>query len=168
MRKLLTVFFGLAVGCQATTVFTVTFSPATVSGAPGDMLSFFGTLTNNTANTEYINSDSFTLAGGIPVDDSPFLANAPLSLGPSASTASFLFLTVTIPNGQTPADYAGTFDVIGGQDGGNGTAQDDLGEGLFTVTVTSSVPEPASVLLSITGLLALALLRRKWPKLHQN
>jgi hypothetical protein len=158
MRTLFTVFFGLAVGCQAGPIFTVTFSPSIVSGTPGSALGFFGTLLNNTANTEFINSDSFTLAG-IPaasVDVSPFLNNAPLSLGPNASTGSFLFLTVTIPNNQAAADYPGTFNVLGGQDGGAGTAQNNLGTGTFTTRVNAAAtPEPASGLLIGAGLLAL-------------
>jgi hypothetical protein len=163
MRALLTVFFGLVMGCQASSVFTVTFSPSIDSGAPGSTFSFQGTILNNTANTEFINSDSFALAGIPPsgIDDSPFLNNAPLSLGPNASTGSFIFLKVTIPNNQASADYAGTFDIIGGQDGGNGTANDFLGEGTFTARVTPpSTPEPATILLAVAGLLALILVRR--------
>ncbi|HEY4363782.1 MAG TPA: PEP-CTERM sorting domain-containing protein [Bryobacteraceae bacterium] len=156
MRALLTLLFSVAV-CQATPTFTVTFSPSTVSGPPGSVLGFTGTLLNNTASTVFINNDSFTLAGGIPLDDSPFFGNAPFSLGPNASSGPFLFFNVTIPALQAPNDYAGTFDVIGGADG---NAQDNLGEGVFTVTV-SSVPEPAPGLLVAAGLGAFLLLRRR-------
>ncbi len=158
MRALLTLFFSVAVVSQATPTFTVTFSPSIVSGAPGTMLSFFGTLLNNTGSTQFINNDSFTLAGGIPVDDSPFFAG-PVSLGPGASSGSFLFLNVTIPSNEAAADYAGTFDVIGGTDD---NAQNNLGEGTFTVRVNAAVtvPEPSPIAFVFVGLGALLLLHR--------
>jgi len=167
MRVLLAMVFGLAVGCEAATVFNVNIT-SPPAGNPGDVLNIFGSLDNNTSSTQYINSDSFTLAGfpGGSVDDSPFLTNAPLFLGPNASSGTFQFLTVTIPNNQAPGIYSGTFDVIGGQDGGNGTAMDNLGEGTFSVAV-NGVPEPATVLLVAGGLLALVLLRRKAPERDQ-
>jgi hypothetical protein len=54
---------------------TVTINPATLSGPPGSVLDFFGTLTNNDAFSNDINSDSFTITG-IPwssIDDYRFL-----------------------------------------------------------------------------------------------
>jgi hypothetical protein len=160
MRKLLTIFFGLAIGCQASSVFSVTFTPATLSGLPGDVLSFSGTLTNNDlVNTQFINSDSFALAG-FTVDTTPFLIFAPISLGPGATTALFQFLTVTIPNNQTPGTYTGTFTAIGGLDGGLGTAQDSLGTGSFTVDV-SSAPEPSTLALLLGGAVLIAGKRRR-------
>jgi hypothetical protein len=145
MRSLLAILFGVATQCHATTAFTVTFAPDTLSGNPGDFLQFFGSLTNNTASTVFINNDSFTFAIVGAADDSPFLTNAPLSLGPSATSGSFEFIDVTIPLAQAPGTYGGTLTVIGGADG---NAQDNLGTGAFHVVVNAgAVPEPGSIFL---------------------
>jgi hypothetical protein len=57
----------------------------------------------------FINSDSFTFADGGTLDDSPFLANAPISLGPNASSAVFQFLNAMIPGNQASNTYDGDF-----------------------------------------------------------
>jgi len=105
MRSLLSIFFGLATLCHASSTFTITFTPDTLSGNPGDTLQFFGTLTNNTASTVFINNDSFTFAITGAADDSPFLTNAPVSLGPNGTSGSFEFIDVTIPLAQAVGTY---------------------------------------------------------------
>ena len=154
MRALL--FLAVAAGCQAAPILTVAFSPNTESGFPGNTVIFSGSLTNNTGNTVFINSDTVTLTGfpASALDDSPFLTNAPVSLGPNASTGVFVFLDVTIPNNQSPATYDGVFTALGGADG---TAQDNLGSAAYHVQVQSAItPEPSSLLLVGLGLAALA------------
>jgi PEP-CTERM motif len=153
MRTILLTIIGLATICRADTMFTVTFTPDTLSGNPGDVLQFLGTLLNNTSDTVFINSDSFTLAIIGAVDDSPFLNNAPISLGPSGSSGpAFEFFDVTIPLGQPGGDYDGVFTVVGGADGGAGTAADNLGSADFHVDVNNTVPEPSSLSLLVLGL----------------
>jgi hypothetical protein len=153
MRSLLTILFGVTTLCHATTLFTVTAAPDTLSGNPGDFFQFFGSLTNNTASTVFINNDSFTFAIVGAADDSPFLTDAPLSLGPFASSGSFEFIDVTIPLAQAPGTYDGTLTVIGGADG---NAQDNLGAGAFHVVVNAAaVPEPGPMLLVGVGLAVL-------------
>ena len=149
MRLFLTILFGAATLCPAATILTVSFTPATLSGNPGGpAIQFAGTLLNNTASTVFINSDSFTFAIGGAVDDSPFLTNAPFSLGPSGSSGTFSFLDVTIPLGQAAGTYDGVLTVLGGADG---SAQDSLGSAAFHVVVNSTVPEPGSLLLVGAG-----------------
>jgi hypothetical protein len=161
MRTLLTIFFGLALSSQAATIFTVTFSPATISGLPGDVITLNGTLTNNDlVNNEYINSDGITLGPGFAVDDNPFFTFAPLFLAPGASTAPFAFLTITISPSQSPGLYGGAFDVIGGADGGDNTGILNLGTGTFNVNVLGT-PEPSSIGLFLSGAALLIARRRK-------
>jgi hypothetical protein len=154
MRILLFIVLAFATVCHASEI-TVTINPATLSGSPGAILDFFGTLTNNDAFSNDIDSDSFTLAGfpGGSLDDSPFLANAPASVGPGVTTASFEFFTVTIPLNQGSGTYNGTFTVVGGPTS-NGGGQNNLGTGTFSVTVTGT-PEPGTWLLLSAGAILL-------------
>jgi hypothetical protein len=116
----------------------------TLAGSPGDVLQFFGTLTNTTSANLYLNADNLNLAGFDPsaIDDSPFFANAPLFLGPGASTGDISLFNITIPNPFATGNYGGTFQVLGGMDS---NAQDVIGSADFTVQVQqhSAIPEPA-------------------------
>jgi hypothetical protein len=158
MRLFLTILLGAATLCPASTIFTVSFTPDTLTGDPGGpTIEFSGALLNNTGNTVFINGDSFTFGIGGAVDDSPFLFNAPISLGPSGSSGTFTFLDVTIPLGQAAGTYDGVLTVLGGADG---SAQDSLGSAAFHVVVNSTVPEPSSFLLAAAGIASLLAWRR--------
>jgi hypothetical protein len=157
MRALFTIFFVMVVAAQADTVLTVTFTPDTVAGDPGSAVLIFGTLTNNTTDTVFINSDSFTFAIPGALDDSPFLANAPASLDPSQTSSSFEFFEVDIPNDQPLGAYTGVFTVLGGADG---NAMDNLGSSPFEV---DAVPEPAPFFLIGTVLAGLLLRANGFP-----
>ena len=157
MRAVIPIFLAAAAACHAGTVVDVTFFPATQSGLPGDVLSFSGTIVNNTNATVFINADSFIFAISGAVDDSPFLLNAPLSLGPLESSALFAFLDVTVPLGQTPGTYDGVLTVLGGADG---NASDNLGAAAFHGAVNTSAPEPGVSLLVVAAIAAMLSVRR--------
>jgi hypothetical protein len=160
MRALIPILLAAAAACQAATV-TVTIFPDTLTGNPGNLVPFSLTLLNTTGSTVFINSDSFTFAIGGAVDDSPFLNNAPLSLGAFASSGPFEFLTVTIPLAQASGTYDGAFTVQGGA---TDTASDNLGSGAFHVVVNSTVPavpEPGPALLVALGIAAASWLGRR-------
>jgi len=156
----LTLLVALAASAQAANVLTMNFTSPLEAGLPGAVLNFTATITNNDlVHDEYINSDSFTLSSGPVLNDSPFLANAPIFVARGAtSSPAFLAFTVTIPLGQPSGDYAGVFTIVGGPDGGAGTATDNLDEAPFTVQV---VPEPATALVFGVALAGLGLFGRK-------
>jgi hypothetical protein len=144
---------------------TIALDSATLTGAPGTSVEFFGTITNLSPSTVYLNSDSVTLAGFGPgdFDDSPFFANAPFFLDPGDNSGDIGLFTVSIPLGMSPAAYLSTFDILGGETSDDQTI---VGSVDFTVQVqpASGVPEPASV-TEVGGALAalgsFAAIRRK-------
>ena len=148
---------------QASTLF-VTLTPSTLTGAPGDLLQFSGTITNTTNATVFLNADGFNLTGldSSAIDDTPFFVNAPLFLDPNASTANIGLINISIPLGFTLGNYGGTFQIFGGA-----TADDQtlIGSVDFTAQVqaASGVPEPSSFsLLALSGtLLTLGYYRKK-------
>ena len=145
---------------SATSLFMSLDSP-TLTGAPGDVLQFSGTLTNTTGADLYLNADSFTLAGFDPsaIDDSPFFTNAPLFLSAGASTGDIGLFNITIPSVFATNSYVGSFEILGGA-----TANDQtiIGSVDFTVQVQpAGVPEPsASSLMLLGGALAFSLRKR--------
>jgi hypothetical protein len=148
---------------------TITLDSPTLSGSPGDTLQFLGTLTNTTSDTVFLNDVNFNLAS-IPsgsIDNSPFFANAPLSLDAAGSldggftSGDIELFDVTIPDPFTAGNYDGTFQVLGGVDG---NAQDILGTVDFTVQVAgpaSAVPEPASFGFMAAAFVAICVTNRR-------
>jgi hypothetical protein len=130
---------------------TITFDQPTQTGVAGQTLDFFGTITNDTSDTIYFNSDSlnFGSPGFTQVDQ--FFNTVPVSLaaGDSSSDIELFDISVNNPFGNTLGIYSGTYTLVGGDDDGAGTAQDYLGSASFAVDVT---PEPASIYLLLGGL----------------
>jgi len=149
MRALILVVIAFAAAANADEL-SVNLDSSTLTGLPGDTLMFTGTLTNNTSDTLFINSDSFTFDIAGALDDSPFLLNAPISLDGGVTSSDFEMFDIDIPPGQGTGAYMGSFTVLGGVDG---NAQDNLGTASFEVDV---VPEPASYLLFGSALAMLA------------
>jgi hypothetical protein len=152
---LFAILFGLATLCQADTL-TINLTESTLSGGPGDELDFTGTLTNNTSDTVFINSDSFTFAIPGALDDSPFLNNAPFWLDPNETSTSFELFDVVIPAGTANGTYPGALTVLGGVDG---NAMDNLGAVAFEVVAT---PEPGFLPVLAAGLAYLIYRRRRY------
>ncbi len=57
MRALIAILFFCAAAANADDL-SVNFDMSTLSGSPGQTVEFTGTLTNNTADTQFINSDN--------------------------------------------------------------------------------------------------------------
>jgi hypothetical protein len=160
MRKLILILIAAGAAFQASAM-TVTLTQNTLFGNPGNTVSFFGTLDNNSANTVFINGDSFTFAIPGVVDDTPFLTFAPIFLAPSQISAAFEFLNVTIPIAQGAGIYDGVITILGGD---SESATDVIGSAAFHVNVNSiapSTPEPGSLLLMAGGIAGLLWRRRR-------
>ena len=142
-----------AAAAQAATI-TITLDQPNQFATPGTTVDFFGTITNNTTGTIFLNSDSFNLSGAsLTLDDGPFFANAPLSLAPGANSGDIEIFDVSVssPLQDAAGFYAGSFSVLGGVDG---NASVGLGSAAFSVDTAphpSSVPEPTSIALLLTG-----------------
>jgi hypothetical protein len=128
----------------------VTITPHTQTGMSGDILSYSATIQNDLTGTVFLNGDGINLfASGVVADDTPFLFNAPLSLGPGAMWSGEVF-TLTIGATTPFLTYDGFFDIFGGPDP---TALDVIGSGPFQLVVRGQgVPEPSNdlVLFSIS------------------
>ena len=137
----------VAVGCMTARAdaLLISLDSPILSGPPGSVVQFFGTLTNTTGADLYLNADNFDLAGFDPsaIDDSPFFTNAPFFLGSGGTSGDIGLFNVTIPNGFGGGNYAGSFEILGGATSDD---QSTIGTVDFVVQVPSSaVPEPSSL-----------------------
>jgi hypothetical protein len=156
---------GLVCAPAKADIAAIALDSPTLTGSPGDVLEFSGTITNTTNADVYLNADNFSLTGFDPtdIDDSPFFANAPAFLGPLGTTGDIELFDVTIPNPfmdscVAASDCGGTFQILGGADA---NAQGVVGTAFFTVNVQppASVPEPSWAVLS-GAILCLLMARR--------
>ena len=135
------------------------FTQSTISGTPGSIVKFFGTLTNTDPFVTFINSDSANITGsGFTIDDSPFLINAPLSMNGNTTTLAFEIIDVSIPSLAAPGSYGGAFSILGGP---ALNSQNVVGQSTFRVQVNSVTPEPATMGMLLFGGIAVLLGRRK-------
>jgi hypothetical protein len=136
----------------------IVLSQGTLSGVAGTTLTIDATLTNSSSSTIFLNGDSYTTASPfLTVSDNPFLNNAPLSLGAGASSGPFAIFTVVIAPGTPAGIYSlNEFTILGGL---TNVDFNPAGSASFTVDV-SPVPEPGTMVLLTSGLVALAINRR--------
>jgi hypothetical protein len=138
---------------------TITFDDPNQIAQPGETLRFFGTITNDTDTTIFLNSDDPDISDpsgvSLTVDDL-FLSNVPISLAPegqagaSSGDIELFDITVSSPFLDPLGSYPGTYSLVGGADGGTDTAQDNLGSASFSVSVT---PEPSTFSYLLLGAL---------------
>jgi hypothetical protein len=131
------------------------------TAVPGTTLQYFGTITNSDpTNAVYLNGDSLTLSapdGDFTVNDL-FFSNVPISLDGGANSGDIELFDVTINDPFTDpyAVYTGAYELLGGVDG---NAQDVLAANEFSAAPLA--PEPVTSVLTLSGLAALAVIRRR-------
>lgn len=136
--------------------------PYLETASPGTF-DFTATVSAPSTNTgvEYLNSDSFSVTEPsltlpqLTLNDSGFFNNFPIFMNPGSSFTGSLF-TVTVPAGTPEGIYAGSFTILGGEDGGAGTAANMLATVDFNVQVTPEPPSWELMALALTGLFAAA------------
>jgi len=140
-------------------VIDVSLDAATLSGAAGSVLQFFGTLTNTTGGVVFLNAANInsTLPDPSAIDSTPFFTNAPLSLDANGTTGDIGLFNITILDSFAPGNYDGTFTVVGGA---GPDSQDILGSADFTAQV---VPEPGTLPLLGAGIGVLLAWKRSRP-----
>ena len=139
----LSLLSGLVSPCQAQ--FTLSLTPTSTFGEPGDTLTFAATLTNGTADTidliaagGIVNGPS----GGLLWGDSAFLGGLPLSLSPGQSYQNNLF--VSVDPSATSGLYTATYTVEGSQHPLFNTL---LATESVNITIGSMIPEPGALTL---------------------
>lgn len=166
MKKLINLIAltALAVaGAQAGSI-SITLDDPDQSGVPGQTLSFFGTITNTDTNPGddpiYLNFDSLNFSLGDATVTDNFFANVPISLAEGASSGDIDLFDIALadPESEPLGLYTGTYGLLGGMDGGDGSAADNLAQVNFSVTAT---PEPTTVVLLALGLALMGLLHRR-------
>jgi hypothetical protein len=162
MKKLLCtlIFATLGTAVAKADDITITFDQANQTTVAGSTIEFFGTITNNTGTTIFLNTDSLNLTGASLTTIDQFFNTVPISLDPGATSTDIELFDVTVsdPLADAAGVYLGTYTLQGGADGGDGSAQDNLGSASFSVT---TVPEPSSIYLVLGGLSTLAPIFRK-------
>ena len=152
----------MAAGGRAATI-SIDFVAPALSGAPGDALTFAGTIGNQTGADLYITGASITLAGFAEgdIDLTDFILNATGLLADGASIGPMDFFILTIPGSFPIGHYTGTLLVQGGP---GETDDGTIGSAAFEADVngpTSESPEPQSLWMLAPGIGGLALARRR-------
>jgi hypothetical protein len=135
----------------------ITFDQPFQTGYPGATLQFFGTITNLSGSTVYLNSDDITI-GGLSLIVNDLFGNVPILLAPSGQTGDssgdIELFDVLVSNPLLDAGtFPGTYTLVGGADS---ASQDIQGSSGFSV---GTVPEPSSILLLLGVALSVPALR---------
>ncbi|MGH9599931.1 MAG: PEP-CTERM sorting domain-containing protein [Terracidiphilus sp.] len=144
-----------------------------ISGQPGDSITVYGDLTNNSSSTLYFNNDAINLSvdASVATASDDLITNAILGFGPASmdpgdSITGVDLFTLNLAGGS--GVYTGnTFDLYGGTCLGPEDCNDQLGGGVFSFEVNNPggnpapTPEPATFWLLAGGLFAAAFFVRR-------
>lgn len=140
---------------------TIVFDNPVQVASPGDTISFYGVISNTSTDTNindaiYLNSDTADLTLGAANDSlTDNFANTPPYLAGQQSSGDIDLFDITLSSSTSDVYGPGTYTLIGGADGGNGTASDVLAEATFVIA-----PEPETWMMMLGGFVLLAARRR--------
>jgi hypothetical protein len=137
----------------------ITLTQTSQTATAGSTITFDATIASlSSTDPVFLNGDSSATSSLLlTVDDTPFLANFPLSLNPGVVSGPFaLFEVIIDPSAPAGAYNLNSFTILGGLDG---NASDTIGTADFSVTVTNAIatPEPKTLVLLLSGLLVIRL-----------
>jgi len=135
---------------------SIVLDSSTLSGAPGDVLTFSGIIANTAGDPVYLNSDTVSLPGfdSSNIDDSAFFGMTPLFLDANSTSGDLGLFSISLPGSFADGTYDGSFSIFGGPTPGS---TDLLSIAIFNVQVASDmspVPEPGmlTVLAAAAGM----------------
>jgi hypothetical protein len=141
---------------------TITLDQANQTASAGGTLQFFGTITNDTDETILLNTDSLTVGGHSLTTIDQFFNTVPVSLAPegqagdSSGDIELFDVSVSDPLLDAAGVYFGSYTLIGGTDPSDiNDPQDNLGTASFSVTTVAQTPEPSTLYLLLSGVLAM-------------
>ncbi len=136
----------------------LTLDPSPIAASPGNAVTISGSITNTGGEELFLNGISFTLGSAeLAFDPTHFFNLVPASLGMGLSYAGPLF-DVVVSSTIAAGDYGGSVGFLGGPEQ---VSASEVAFADFTVRVTSEVPEPNPLGLSIAILAAILLFQAK-------
>jgi hypothetical protein len=159
-----------AAGARAGDI-VITFDNPNQTGNPGETLEFLATITNTDPDLNdapiFLNQDSLNLTLNDATKNDLFFANAPIDLAPGDSFSGIELFDYTLadPESEPFGLYGGTYGLIGGADGGDGSGQDNLAQADFSVDVEAQTPEPGGFGLFSLATLAAILAKGKYRRI---
>jgi hypothetical protein len=138
----------LAVAAARAGTITVTFDQPNQTGRSGDTLHFWGVIANtgtdtDPANAVCLNGDSFNFSlTPASYEASDNFGSTPIFLtgGGSSGHIDLFDITLNVGTSDPFGAYAGTYGLIGGQDGGDLSGQDNLAQADFSINVVTPGP----------------------------
>lgn len=140
----------------------INFNPTTFTVTPGQIgVDVFGTLTNTSAETIYLNGDNLTIPAAENIMD--YFINTPLSLDAGQDSGLIKLFSFDVLATAVPGVVSGSYSIFGGT-ANDSWAFDLLGSQSFLMTVQTgetpvpptTAPEPYSMVLLALGLAGVA------------
>jgi hypothetical protein len=145
--------------CASASPINIEFPQTVYDVLPGELVDVTAILQNTDPNDPvYLNGDDLNVPESASSTDF-FFTNVPISLNPSASTATIELFSFVVSSTAAPGTYTGTYDLFGGVGTANQYNFDLVGSQSFSIFVA---PEPSTMLLLGCGLMAIAAVSQRW------